>query len=67
MWNTALEYLDLKDDAKPVLLLPYSVLRVNEDMFRKKVEILEKLGVLKEANDSKWVAPYFAHPKVKTN
>ena len=36
-------------------------------MFRKEVKRLVKLGVLKEANESEWGAPYFAQPKPKTN
>ena len=36
-------------------------------MFRKEVEILVKLSVIEESNDSEWVAPSCAHPKAKTN
>ena len=36
-------------------------------MFRKEVERLVRLGVLKEANDSEWGAPSFAQLKAKTN
>ena len=36
-------------------------------MFRNKVERLVSLGVLEEANDSKWVAPSFAQPKAKND
>ena len=48
-------------------LCPYSVPRLQEAMFRKEVERLVKLGVLKEANNSEWGAPSFAQPKPKTN
>ena len=67
MWNTTPEYVEIKDDAKPVCSQPYPVPRLHEAMFRKEVEILVSLGVLKEANDSKWGAPYFEQPKAKTN
>ena len=59
--------MDLKDYATPVCSRPYPVLRVHEDMFIKEVERLVKLGVPKEANDSKWGVPYFSQPKSKTN
>ena len=46
---------------------PCPVPRVHEGTFRKKVQILVKLGVLKVANDSEWGVPSFAHPREKTN
>ena len=64
-WNTTLVELELKDDEKPVFLRTYSVPRMNETMFIKEVKRLVKLGVIGEANDSEWGAPYFAHPKEK--
>ena len=36
-------------------------------MFKKEVERLVKLVVIKEANESEWEAHYFAQPKAKTN
>ena len=51
-WNAAPVDLELKDDAKPVGLLTYPVQRVHEAMYRKEVEKLVKLGVLKESNHS---------------
>ena len=66
-WNTALMGLELKDDTKPVCSRPYPVPRVHESMFRNEVEILVKIGVIKEANESEWGAPYFAQPKEETN
>ena len=55
--------LELKDDGTPVCLRPYPVPRVHETMFKKEVKILVKLGVLEEANDSKWGAHSYAQPK----
>ena len=66
-WKNAPVDLELKYDATPVCSRPYPLLRVNEAMFRKEVERLVKLGVLKEANDSEWVSPSFAKPKPKMN
>ena len=59
--------LDFKDDATPMCLCPYPVPRVHEDIFRKEFERLVKLGVLGEANESEWGAPYFAQPIPKIN
>ena len=51
-WNTALVDLELKYDSKHVCLRPYTVPRVHKIMFRKEVERLVKIGVIKEANYS---------------
>ena len=64
-WKNTPDNLDLKDDATPVCSRPYTVPRVQASMFRKEVERLVKLGVIEEANDSEWGAPYFAQPKPK--
>ena len=48
-------------------MLPYPVLKVYEEMFKKEVGILVLLGVLELANDSEWGSPYFAQPKTKPN
>ena len=66
-WKSPPVNLDLKDDVTPICLCPYPVPRVHEVMFRKEVEILVKLGVIEEVNDSEWGAPSFDQPKPKTN
>ena len=53
----------LKNDAKTICSLPYLVPKVHEEIFKKEVEHLVLLGVLKVANDPEWGAPYFAQPK----
>ena len=53
-WNTATLDLELNDDVKPVWLRTNPVPRVHKAMFRNEVEILVKLGVIEEANDSEW-------------
>ena len=52
---------------KPIFLRPYLVLKIHEEMFKKEVEHLVILGVLKRANDSEWGSPSFAQPKLKSN
>ena len=32
-------------------------------MLNKLIKWFDKVGVIKRANDSKWGAPYFVHPK----
>ena len=64
-WNTAPVDLELKYDARPVYLRPYTVPRVHEAMFRKEVNRLVLLGIFKEANDSEWISPPFAHTDPK--
>ena len=53
-WNTTPLKLELRDYVKPLFLQPYPVPRVNKVMFIKEVKRLVRLGVLEEANDSKW-------------
>ena len=65
--KTAPTDLELKDDAKPVCLQPYPVPSVKDAIFKEEVKILVKLGVLEEANDSKWGVPLFYPPEAKTN
>ena len=64
-WETPPVDLELKDDATPVCLRLHPVPRVHEAMLRQEVEILVKLGVLKE--DSEWGAPSFDQNKPKMN
>ena len=66
-WNNTPVDLESKDNTKPVCSRLYPVPRVHKAMPKKKFKRLVRLGVLKEANDSKWRAPSFAQPKAKTN
>ena len=59
--------LELNIDSKPVLSQPYPVPRVHKAIFRKELDRLVLLGVIKEANNPEWGAPYFAQPKPKTD
>ena len=38
---------------------------VHTAMLRKEIDRIVKLGVLEEANDSEWGAPFSAQPKEK--
>ena len=52
--------LELKEDVKPICLHPYPVPKVHKKYSKKGVESLVLLGLLSVANDSEWVASYFA-------
>ena len=41
--------------------------KVHEELFKKEVERLFLLGVIEQANNLEWGAPYFAQPKPKSN
>ena len=51
-WKTYPVDFELKENAKPILLQPYSVLKVHEEIFKNEIECLVLLGVLEVANDS---------------
>ena len=59
-WNTTPVDFGFKDSVKPVCSRYYQVPRVHKEMFRKEVDRLVLLGVIKELNDSEWGAPSFA-------
>ena len=66
-WKKYLVYFELKEDAKQIYLQPYPVLKVNEEVFKKWVELLVLIVVFEVANDSQWGSPYFAGPRPKSN
>ena len=51
-WNTTPVDLELKDNTKPVCSKTCTVPRLHEAMFKKEGEILLRLGVLEEENES---------------
>ena len=55
--------LKLKPGAKPYHARPFPVPKVHEKTFRKEVDRLCELGVLRRLNDSEWAAPTFIIPK----
>lgn len=62
-WRNTEYHIDLKDDAKPYHAKPFAVPRAYEAAFRREVERLCKIGVLKKVNRSEWAAPTFLIPK----
>ena len=55
--------IELKDDAKPYHSKPYTVPHAYEQTFRKEVERLCDIGVLRRINRSEWAAGTFLIPK----
>ena len=57
----------LKEDIKPIWLIPYPVSKVHEEILKKEVEHLALLRVLVVANDSELGAPSSAQHNSKSN
>ena len=66
-WNTSLVYLELKDDAKPLCLRPYPVLKVHIYMPKKYMKHLVSLGILENSTVSEWGALSFYQLEAKMN
>jgi RNase H-like domain found in reverse transcriptase/Reverse transcriptase (RNA-dependent DNA polymerase)/Integrase zinc binding domain len=62
-WKNTAYHIDLKPDAKPYHAKPFAVPRAYESTFKKEVDRLCKIGVLKKVNRSEWAAPTFLVPK----
>ena len=55
--------LELKPGVTPYHARPFPVPKSQEKVFKKEVERLCELGVLRKINRSKWAAPTFIQPK----
>ena len=53
---------ELKEDTNPICSRPYPVPKVHEEIFKKEVDHLSLLGVLKVAHYSEWESLSFAQP-----
>ena len=62
-WKTDPINIELKSDSKPHHARPYPVPKIHEEVFKKEVARLCKLGVLRKVNRSEWGAPTFIQPK----
>ena len=65
-WKNKPVDIELQLDTKPYHAIPYPVPRAHGAVFRKEVERLCQLGVLKKANISEWGSPTFIQPKKGT-
>ena len=65
---TGSEYtIALKEDANPYHTKPFPIPKIHEVTFKKEVNRLIKIGVLKKINNFQWSAPTFMIPKIKSN
>ena len=56
-------HIDLKEDVKPYHAKPFAIPKAYESAFRREVDRLCNIGVLKKVNRSEWAAPTFLIPK----
>ena len=56
-------HIDIDPNAKPVYARPYPIPRIHLQTFKKELDHLVKLGVLKPQNESKWTSPTFITAK----
>ena len=62
-WNTRPVSLELLPNAKPHHGKAYPVPKCYEELLKKEVDRLVKLGVLRKCSNSDWASPSFAMPK----
>ena len=62
-WKPKPVDIELQPGAKPYNSKPYLVPRAHEAVFRKVVERLCQIGVLKKVNWLEWGSPNFIQPK----
>ena len=62
-WNTSPARLELRQNYSPYVGRAYPIPKCHQDVFRKEVDRLENLGVLKWEGDSEWGSPTLIVPK----
>ena len=62
-FDTSLVHLDLKEGAKPYHGKAFPVPHIHKETFKREIERLVSLGVLRKCSDSEWGAPTFIIPK----
>ena len=56
-------HIEIDPNAKPVYSRPYAVPHIHLGTFKKELDHLVKIGVLKHQQDSEWASPTFITPK----
>jgi len=62
-WNGEPYNIELKPEAKPYHSRPFPVPKIHEAMLKVELDHLCKVDILKQVNQSEWVAPTFLIPK----
>ena len=62
-WTGELHKMQLKDNVQPYHAKPFPVPHAYKATLKTEVERLEKIGVMKKVNRSKWAAPLFIIPE----
>ena len=63
LWKGSSYKIELRDDVKPHHAHPYGIPHAYEHTFKREVERLCEVGVLRKINRSEWAAPTFLIPK----
>ena len=56
-------HLDLVEGTEPVHSKPYAIPRTHDEAFRKELQHLVEIGVLRPCGPTEWAAPTFLVPK----
>ena len=62
-WTGTEADIELQDNVRPYHAKPFPVPRIHLETFKKEIERLCDIGVLKRVNRSEWAAPTFLIPK----
>jgi hypothetical protein len=56
-------HIEIKEGATPIHARPYPVPRIHLKTFKKELDHLVEIGVLKRLHESEWALPTFITPK----